>query len=304
MNKEDLPTLTPAIIQRVKEGLAAARSPAVRHSIDKALARTRAIAQHRFDYRISGSLRRLILRFLIHSAFRIKVDFAERIPTEPAIIAANHLNHLDPFVILSELPAKPYYYILGDARTLANKWWKRLIVTMSGGAIPLERRWKEELAVIEEAKTGDGDLHELAQGIEQDVASGSDISTLRQINRAVEAIFLQGDGIILFPEGRLGGTEGQLHFPLKRGTAIYALRSGVPIIPVGLIGTKDLYLRKELTIRFGSPLQFPVSKRPKKREIDAVLTAVSTEIMALLLPDYQEPEGPKPLRYFLNHMLS
>ena len=304
MSKQDLPTLTPAIIQRVKEGLAAARSPAVRHSIDKALARTRAIAQHRFDSRISGSLRRLLLHFFIHSLFRIKVEFAEQIPTEPAIIAANHLNHLDPFVILSELPAKPYYYILGDARTLANKWWKRLIVAMSGGAIPLERRWKEELAVIEEVKTGNKDLHKLAQGIEQDVASGNNISTLRQINRAVEAIFLQGDGIILFPEGRLGGTEGQLHFPLKRGTAIYALRSGVPIIPVGLIGTKDLYLRKELTIRFGSPLQFPVSKRPKRREIDAVLSSVSTAITELLPPDYQEPEGPKPLRYFLNHMLS
>ena len=304
MSKQDLPALTPAIIQRVKEGLAAARSPAVRHTIDRALARTKAIAQHRFDSRISGSLRRLILRSLIHSLFQIEVEFAERIPTKPAIIAANHLNHLDPFVVISELPAKPYYYILGDARTLANKWWKRLIVTMSGGAIPLERRWKEELAVIEEAKTDNGDLHELARGIEQDVASGNDISTLRQINRAVEAIFLQGDSIILFPEGRLGNAEGQLHFPLKRGTAIYALRSGVPIIPVGLIGTQDLYLRKKLTIRFGSPLQFPVSKRPKKREIDAVLTAVSREIMVLLNPDYQEPEGPKLLRYFLNHMLS
>lgn len=298
-----LPPLTSATIQRVEEGLAAARDRTLRDTIQHTLQQVANITQEDSEPRVSGRIRHCVLRSLIHALFRVRVEYPEHIPQEPAILAANHLNHIDPFLLLAQVPAQPYYYILGDARTLYNQWWKRQILHFSGGIIPLTRLWKEEMAVMEGAKVGRDDLTELAIAIERDVPSGGDIPTLRQIDRAVQAILTRGDGLILFPEGRLGTKEGALHLPLKRGTALYAIRTGVPIVPVALIGTQELYLGKTLTLRFGEPLHFPQSNRPKRQDVEAVLETLQNSLMALLPVDYQEPTGIKPLRYFLNHML-
>ncbi|OUL35466.1 1-acyl-sn-glycerol-3-phosphate acyltransferase [Nostoc sp. T09] len=294
--------MTTEAIQRVQEGLAAAVDPAVRQRIGETLEQLATITVEYCEPKASGGLRRFVLRSLIHAFFRVRVENLERLPQKPAILAVNHLHHIDPFLLLGEIPAHPYYYILGDARTLYNKWWKRLILSFAGGVIPLERMWKEEFAVIAEAKAGRQDLLELATAIEQNVPTGRDIQTLRQIDRIVLAILARGDGIVLFPEGRLGETVGKLHIPLKRGTVIYALKSGVPIVPIALIGTHDLYLGKELTIRFGQPLYFSPVTTPKRQEVDAVVLAVQDAMLALLPTDYQEPSGPKLLRNFLNHL--
>ncbi|ODH00124.1 glycerol acyltransferase [Nostoc sp. KVJ20] len=295
--------MTAAAIKRVKEGVAAASDRAVRQIIEKTLNRLEAINQGHSEPKASSGLRRFVMRSLIHSFFKVRVEHLERIPQQAAILSVNHLHHIDPLLLLGELPTQPYYYILGDARTLYNKCWKRFILDFAGGVIPLERVWKEEIAVMEAAKAGKQDLVELAAAIKQTVPTGEDIHTLRQIDRIILAILTRGDGMILFPEGRLGTTEAQLHLPLKRGTVIYALRAGVPIIPVALIGTHDLYLGKELTIRVGEPLHFAQTTRPKRQEVDLALEKLQNAMLALLPTDYQEPTGLKLLRYFLNHIL-
>ncbi|NDJ20785.1 1-acyl-sn-glycerol-3-phosphate acyltransferase [Nostoc sp. B(2019)] len=300
---ETLPPLTTASIKRVQEGVAAASDRAIRQTIEETLNGLEAINQGYQEPRAKPWLRRFVMRSLIHSFFRVRVEDFERIPQEPAILAVNHLHHIDPLLLLAELPTQPYYYILGDARTLYNKWWKRLVLKFAGGVIPLERVWKEELAVIAAAKSGRQDLVDLATAIEQTVSTGEDIHTLRQIDRIVVAILTRGDGMVLFPEGRLGNTEGNLHLPLKRGTVIYALRSGVAIVPLALIGTHDLYLGKELTIRVGEPLRFSQTTRPKRQEVETALNALQNAMLTLLPKDYQEPTGTKLFRHFFNHML-
>ena len=300
--KTDDTTLTTATIKRVQEGVAAASDRAVRHTIEEILPRLEAIAQGHPETRVHALVRRCVLRSLIHALFRVRVENLDRIPQTPAILAANHLHHIDPLLLLGELPTHPHYYVLGDARTLYNKLWKRFILRLVGGVIPLERIWKEEVAVMEAAKAGRQDLLELAKAIEENVPTGGDIPTLRQINRIVQGILSQGDGLVVFPEGRLGSTEGQLH-PLKRGTVIYALRAGVPIIPVVLIGTHDLYLGKELTLRFGEPLYFSQTSRIKRQEVDKALEVLKNAIFNLLPTNYQEPKGVKLFRHLLNHIL-
>lgn len=297
-----LTPLTPETIQRAKEGLDAARFLNTTRLVREALLSAEAINDSRPTQTISGEQRRFVLRSLIHALFRVRVEYPERIPTAPALLAPNHLNHIDPFLLLSEVPAHPYYYILADARTLYNKWWKRQFLRLAQGVIPLKRLWKEEVAVIEAAKRGVSELAYLATAIEHDVPDSSSIETLRQIDRVVQSIFTRGEGILLFPEGGLGTVEGQLRLPLKRGAVIYALRAGVPIVPVGIIGTQDLYFRKELTIRFGQPLIFPQSKRPKPHEVQTALDALQAALIELLPKNYYEPNEPKLLRYFLNHL--
>lgn len=300
---ETSPPLTDAAIKRVREGVAAAGDRAVRERITKTLAGLEARDEGQIEPRVNAGIRRFVLRSLIHAIFRVRVENLDKIPQTPAILAANHLHHLDPLLLLAEIPTQPHYYIVGDARTLYNKWWKRFILGLAGGVIPLARIWKEEVAVIQAAKAGRQDLVQLAQVIEETVPTGGDISTLRQIDRIVLGILAQGDGMILFPEGRLGNAEGQLHLPLKRGTVIYALRAGVPIVPIALIGTHDLYWRKELTLRVGEPLHFDQTNRPNRTEVEIALEKLQAAMLALLPTDYQEPPGKKLLRNFLNHIL-
>lgn len=300
-SEQDIP-LTPEQVQRVQEGVDASRHPQVRRQIQNALEDLTALAEGRSDRRVSGRFRRWLMRRFIKTFFRVRIENRSSIPQGPVVLTANHLNHLDPFLILSAVPPRPYYYILGDARTLYNKRWKRWLLGWAGGVIPLERWWKEEIAVMAAAKAGRTDLQDLARAIEQAVPNGSSIQQMRQIDSAVQAILQRGDGIMLFPEGRLGEREGHLHLPLKRGTVIYAMRSGVPIVPVGLIGTKELFFRKRLTLRFGPPLQLPHQPRPKRLDIDQALTQLQVALTELLPGDYQEPQGLKLLHDWLNHL--
>ncbi|WP_107669035.1 1-acyl-sn-glycerol-3-phosphate acyltransferase [Cyanothece sp. BG0011] len=295
------PPITPDTIQRAKEALSDAQNPVIKQAIQQGLNDLETLAEGKFDPPINGQLRRWILRSLIHSLFRVKIDYPQRIPRRPVILVGNHLNHIDPFLLLSECFASPYFHILGDARTLYNKWWKRFILGLSGGVIPLERRWGQETAIIEAAEAGHKGLKPLAQAIKENVPSGESIKTLRQINKAVQVILEQEQGLMLFPEGRLGTTEGKLSLPLKRGTAIYALRSGVPVVPVALVGTQHLYYRKTLTLRFGEPLHFPQVKHPKHKNIDKVLNELENALFELLPSNYQEPDELKLFSDFLNH---
>jgi 1-acyl-sn-glycerol-3-phosphate acyltransferase len=294
--------LTPDVVQRVREGLAAARNPKVQHHTQTALTQIAAVAEGQADPRVSGRFRHWLLKRFIRLLFRVKVESPEKIPQGPVVLVANHLSHLDPFLILAAVPPHPYYYILGDARTLYNKRWKRWVVGQSGGVIPLERWWKEEVAVMQQAESDRPDLQELAAAIKADVPNGRSIKQMRQIDQAVQAILQRGDGLMLFPEGRLGEQEGQLHTPLKRGTVIYAMRSGVPIVPVAIAGTQTLFFRKQLTLRFGDPLTFGQHPRPKRAAIDDALNQLEAALWQLLDGGYQEPTGAKPLQNWLNHL--
>lgn len=298
-----LPPLTPQTIQRAKQGLAAARDRKAQAARQAALDNAEDIVTTGNDYRVNGEVRRQVLQTFLHALFQVKVEDSERIPQAPVILAPNHLSHFDPLLLLAELPAHPFYYVLGDARTLYNKGWKRQFLRLSSDTIPLDRLWKEEIAVMEGAKSDRPDLAALAAAIAQEVPSGASIESLRRLDRIVQAILARGDGLIIFPEGGLGTTEGQLRLPLRRGVAIYALRAGVPIVPVGIIGTQHLYFRKKVTLRFGEPLIFPRSNRPKPKEVQSVLDTLQAALLDLLHKDYREPNGIKLWDRFLNHML-
>jgi 1-acyl-sn-glycerol-3-phosphate acyltransferase len=207
---------------------------------------------------------------------------------------------MDPFLLLAELPAKPFYYVLGDARTLYNKRWKRWILRLASGIIPLERRWREENAVL--AATNRPDLAELAAAIEEHVPTGSSIQALRQLDQVMQALLSAGHGILLFPEGRLGTQEASLHTPLKRGTVNYALRAKVPIVPAVLIGTRDLYFRKQVILRFGPPLQFDPNQRFNRELSQTATEALEKALLEMLPVTYEDPAEPKPLGQWLNRL--
>ncbi len=299
-----LPDLTPAVIQRARQGLEAARNERARHSAQVALSNADRLTEGQEDRHFSGWWRRNLLHLIIHSLFRVRVEHPEHMLSEPAVIAPTHLSHLDPFLVLAEIPARPYTHVIADARSLYNKAWKRAILNVVQGVLPLDRLWREESAVMQGAATGRADMAELAAAIASDVPDGGSIQALRRLERIIQSIFTHGDSLMIFPEGALvGAREGKLNLPLKRGTVLYALRAGVPIVPVGIIGAHDLYLRKTLTVRFGAAIRSEPIAHPRPRDIEAVLERLENGLQELITPPYHEPGGFKPLRYFFNHML-
>ncbi|MBA3824790.1 MAG: 1-acyl-sn-glycerol-3-phosphate acyltransferase [Ktedonobacterales bacterium] len=298
-----LPPLTPATIKRATEGLAAARNQHARAAVEHSLVNGEALLEGRPERRMSGAGRRRLLQAMLAPLVQVRIEHPENVPTTPCMLAPNHLNHIDPFLMLATMPATPYFYVLGDARTLYNKAWKRQLIRRVGGVIPLDRIWKEEMAVLEGVKSGHAELADLAAAITHDVPDGGSYNALRRLDRIVQGIFARGDSVLIFPEGGLGTIEGQLRAPLKRGAVIYAMRAGVPIVPVGISGNRDLYLRKQITVRFGPPLDFGQADRPKPRVVQGALDTLEAAIRSLIDPNYQDPPGPKLLRHTLNHML-
>src|SRR6266568_4658548 len=62
-----------------------------------------------------------------------------------------------------------------------------------------------------------------------------------------------GGAIAIFPEGQYGPAEGEL-VPFHKGFAHFAIKAGVPVVPVGLSGTKDVWFRKTLKVFVGEPI--------------------------------------------------
>lgn len=140
---------------------------------------------------------RRIVRPLLRLAWRLRVDGAERLPSGPAIVVANHESLADPFVLGSALD-RPLRY-LSKQELWSNRLVGRLMDALGG--IPIAR----------------------ARG---------DLAAVGAAARALEA----GDVVAIFPQGT---TLGPPDRPWHRGAARLALTTGVPLVPVAIVGAAD-----------------------------------------------------------------
>ena len=204
-----------------------------------------------------------LLKELIGLLFKIRVTGYDNIPAGGYILVANHLNWLDGFLLLAFFPTKPTLYILADMRTIHKQWWRRVIVGSVGRIITIDRS----------RRTADG-------------------SALKKAQRVLD----RGEVLALFPEGKVGSTEGKVG-ELKRGVGALCMRSGRPVLPVGLSGVSELYLGKEIIITIGRVIT-PVSIEPT---IPARIDDMTRQVQRALdetVPPYQEKlVSHKPMRW-------
>jgi len=208
-------------------------------------------------YRIIRLIGVPILRLL----FGFQVQGRENIPRSGNyIVIANHLNWLDEFTLLILFPVEPHLHFLADPTILVTRklqWW---LVRTAGGYVPVVRE-----------RHGDRTL-------------------FRHVDRCLEL----GGAVAIFPEGNYGPREGEL-LPFHKGFAHFAIKAAVPVVPVALSGTKDLWLRKRIKAIVGQRL-------PATGQDPAALTELAFERMKEILPVYVEPGGRKPLRKRLTHL--
>lgn len=114
----------------------------------------------------------------------------------------------------------------------------------------------------------------------------SDAAALRSAMRLLHDGGLLG----MFPEGTRSrsATLGQMH----PGTALIALRTGVPIIPCALYGSEHvshpltLLRRPEIGVRIGEPIAIDAVRRPTEAEIASLTARIREEIARMLPPRY------------------
>lgn len=110
----------------------------------------------------------------------------------------------------------------------------------------------------------------------------------RQALRSSQQVLADGQVLVMFPEAARSRSAR-----LKRalpGSALIACRSGVPILPVGIIGTEQLrmlgclFRRPRVTINIGQPFSLPPVEGKLTREKLVEYTDIIMQHIAELLP--------------------
>ena len=103
----------------------------------------------------------------------------------------------------------------------------------------------------------------------------------------------EGRALGIYPEGTRS-PDGRLH-KFRTGVARVALRSGAPVIPVGLVGTREVqppgsrrWHRLPVEVHFGAPLSFADRSGEERsaRVLREVTETVREAVQALSGQDY------------------
>ena len=190
---------------------------------------------------------RLVLSPIFKFAWRVHTEGLEHVPaTGGALIAPNHTSVMDSFFVPLVLPRRVTY--VGKAEYLDD--WKTKYLFPALGMIPIDRTGGDAAAAALDAAAG-----------------------------VLEAGELFG----IYPEGTRSRT-GMLHKG-HTGVARLALRTACPIIPVGIVGSREVqppdakFPRPfmELTIRFGEPID--VTRYCDRANDRLVLRQITDEVM-------------------------
>jgi 1-acyl-sn-glycerol-3-phosphate acyltransferase len=191
---------------------------------------------------------------VIRSLVRVRVEGRERFARGPAIYVFNHLNWTDPLMLLATLPARPKFAMFGPKEEDMSRGGRNRLIVWAGFGIPYRP-----------AKT---DM----------------IETTRRVQRVLE----DGWIILIAGEGRIHRGEREL-LPLADGTAYFALRAGVPIVPIAINGTSWLGFGRRIRIRVGEAI--PAEGRATRESVDD-LTARTANALRRMVADFPDPQPP------------
>jgi len=152
--------------------------------------------------------------------FRISTDGQEHLPERGGylLVAAAHRGWMDPLVVMHALPAEPRSWFLGSGPSTFTAPWREWLLRRVGGLLPV---WRGGV------------------GVEQHVASA-------------RAVVANGGVFAQMPEGTVSGPPGRIGV-FRTGWAIIAMRLDVPIVPLAMAGTEELYVGRRLASRVLPP---------------------------------------------------
>lgn len=215
----------------------------------------------------------LRLRFTVEGLEHLPRDAGGR-PAGGWIAAGMpHRTWIDPFVPWMLLPSRPRLTFFGDARTMARSPLRRWVLARLGGVIPIPAAHDPRAVPVHLA--------------------------------AAETVLANGGVFCLFPETGPATPPGTIR-RLGAGIGYIALRNRVPIVPLILGGTHELFLGRRIILRVLPSLDpvalggvDPATDLPARgsvEERDAVhrLLAVLAATVAEPVRDAHERAEPPP----------
>jgi 1-acyl-sn-glycerol-3-phosphate acyltransferase len=185
---------------------------------------------------------------------RLRLERRERLPGGPAIYCFNHLNWADPFLLMAILPMRPRLTFFGPREEDMSVGGRNRLMTWTGATIPY--------------RPGKSDLIEATRRVHAVIAAGG-------------VVAIAGEGRIQPIESRVG--------PLNEGAAYFALREGIPLVPIAIHGTSWLAFGRRIRVVVGEPL--PAAGRPTRENVDALTLRCWTALSALVR---DEPARDRP----------
>ncbi len=190
---------------------------------------------------------RKLLSPVMKSLWSARVEGLDNIPTEgPALIAPNHISFIDSTFLLALVPRR--MLSVGKAEYMDS--WKTRHLFPAIGMIPLDRSG---------GSASDAALEQAASSLEQ------------------------GDLFLIYPEGTRS-RDGYLHRG-RTGVVRLALRTGAPIVPVGIRGTDTIQPPgaampkpfQRCSFNFGAPIR--TERYRGRTPTRALLREVTDELM-------------------------
>ena len=197
---------------------------------------------------------RLTLRGLFRLTTRLHIEGLHNIPqSNAAILAFNHLGHLDPLLVSAFSPRAPEFITLAD------------LLQVPGTGLALRA-----YGII------------LIHRYEYD----------RQVIRAALGTLKRGDSLALAPEARR--SPNATLEKGREGAAYLALKSGAPVVPVGITGTQNVHgawrnrRRPDIGMMVGTPFHLSAQPGADRHEaLEAAHTAIMKHIAQLLPVEYR-----------------
>ena len=172
--------------------------------------------------------------------YRTRFIGEHNVPEGGAILAGNHVSYLDPVILWCGSPRPTHFMTKSELWQVGWLGWA------------LDQFW--------------------AFPVERDTADRDAIATGTRLLQA-------GELLGVFPEGTRKRGEAEDLGEAHGGGAFMALRAGVPIVPVGFIGTDEAWPagRKfprivKVTVRYGEPV-WPEDFAGSRKERVAAMTA-------------------------------
>jgi len=191
----------------------------------------------KFTYRLT----QWTLKFLGFALWKVKAEGRDRVPRDGALIVApTHESYLDPLLIGAYLPRDLSFMA---RRTLFVKTTER-----GERRRRLFSAWGRWAGVIELDR------------------EGADRAALK----AALGALAEGRAVLVFPEGTRS-PDGEVQ-AFRAGVALLALRSGAPVLPISIEGTRRVWPKGRkgprmgagpVRIAFGEPVKY---ERPAKAE--------------------------------------
>lgn len=177
--------------------------------------------------------------------YNVKTEGLENIPEGAFVIASNHRSYADP-PLLAICAGVSKYSFVAKEELFRNPFFGWLIRKL--GAFPVSR--------------GKGDMS--------------------VINDSVERL-KEGRRLVIFPEGTRS-RDGKVGRG-KTGAALIAAKSGMPVVPAGIVFEGKLHFRSKVEVKFGRPImpeEMNTGTDPTPRELKEIKAKIMESITSLV----------------------